>query len=435
MGSFTLECYPRLFGDPRGYSFVRAEWSGDGLNLYPLFEAVAKTDNKWEDVYGRRMETTVTTQGLAGPPADPAARSPVGTTQGRPPDAAPASSVGGAPGLTKLWLRFVLRQAQLVSQGNPPNQPMKLTLRPAVPLPGAPTLGQAVMLPARFAPKAHLPGVYRLRARLLTPDGPLWKDLGQHTLGQDEPAAIEVSGPAGSACDLLVLESLGRHATDSPAPPLAWRRENQARYRLEGPLPSPAGLLLFSESHHPRWLALGQGVSLAPLKAYGFQNAYPLGDAPLTGLRLEFAPQPVRERFLTVSLWVWAVLALVCAGACAGVLGPPFFSCLRPLPGPARKRLPAGQPGPPVLGRTAVDGHGPQRRRQPGPGRPGRTRRLAAGPARLPEPSHPLARPGRRRVGPSLPGGRCCPDGLVFPQVEAFGPARGSVGHQGRRNS
>ncbi|WP_459934045.1 hypothetical protein [Fundidesulfovibrio butyratiphilus] len=341
-GRFALECYPRLFGDRQGLSFVRAEWSLDGRSYHPLFEVAPEPNGKWEDVYGRRMETAVLV-----------------------PETTPRNAASGP---VTLHLRFALRQAQLSSLGNPPNQPMRLVLSRTAPLPAAPALGQGVRLPARLLPVAHESGVYRIRARILTAAGARWVDLGRREAPEDDAAIpLDVTGPPGSACDLVVLESRDDHAPPGPdlwgadaprkdggtalaarthdastprasafslvheagetskTPPLHWRRVNQGRYVVEG-LPPEGGVLVFAECYHPRWLARWRGVGsrpeasfdLHPVQAYGFANAYVLGQNASPALMLEFSTQPVRERFLAASLGAWGLL--VAAFAVSAVL-------------------------------------------------------------------------------------------------------------------
>lgn len=291
VSGFTLECSPRLFGDPAGLAFVRAQWSPDGENWQPLFETPGATDGKWEDVYVRRARLSVTAR------------------------------------TRTVHLRFAMRQAQLNSLSTPPNQPMRLLLEPATPYPGAASMGQAVLLPARFTATAFRPGRYGVKARLLTQDGPRWFDMGLRET--DAQGVMDLSGgPPGTACDMFVLESqmpqapadLGSmaHAPGLEAGgivppagdqdgPLDVRRVNQARYEVSGEL-TPGGLLLFSEGYNPRWLAGAQ----PPLKAYGFMNAYVLPKAPRENLELVFSPQRQRDLGNRVTLAVWGLGLLAC---------------------------------------------------------------------------------------------------------------------------
>lgn len=292
VSGFTLECSPRLFGDPGGLAFVRAQWSPDGENWQPLFETPGATDGKWEDVYVRRARISV---------------------------AARTSSV---------HLRFAMRQAQLNSLATPPNQPMRLLLEPACPFPGAASMGQAVLLPARFSATSFRPGRYDVKARLLTQDGPQWFDMGRRET--DAQGVIDLSGgPPGTACDMFVLESQTQQEAPGRAQDpeavgidpsagdqnprqdgsLDVRRVNQARYEVSGQLP-PGGLLLFSEAYNSRWMADAQ----PPLKAYGFMNAYVLPKAPPEKLDLVYSPERLRNVSNQVSLAVWGLGLLACLG-------------------------------------------------------------------------------------------------------------------------
>jgi len=299
--AFTLECHPRLFGDPGGLAFARGQWSAGDGSWRPLFEVPGKTDGKWEDVYGREVKVRIEAR------------------------------------TRSIRLRFTLRQAQLSSLVAPPNQPMRLTLTPAEPFPGAASMGQAVLTPAKFACKPFRPGKYAVHARLLLADGPAWADLGERATGPDGELDLS-GGPPGAACDLFVLEQppaegeasdttdpnrggLGgiippsgsrvepwRGLGKSPSlPPLEFRRVNPARYEVSGDLP-PGGLLLFSESHHPRWSAGGA----APLKAYGFMNAFVLPEKAPASLEVLFTPQRLRDLGDRLSLMAWAAIGAAC---------------------------------------------------------------------------------------------------------------------------
>ena len=142
VAGFTLTSSPRLFGDRENPSFALASWSTDGSTFHPLYRVVGSADGKWEDVYGRRLETAVET--------------------------APAS---------RLWLRFELRQAQLCSLGNHPNQPMTLHVAPAEPFPGPPPRARPCCCPPASRPgrpglgrSASGPGCFRPGDRC----GPTW---------------------------------------------------------------------------------------------------------------------------------------------------------------------------------------------------------------------------------------------------------------------
>ncbi|GFK94715.1 hypothetical protein NNJEOMEG_02562 [Fundidesulfovibrio magnetotacticus] len=269
ISGFTLWCSPRLFGDTDGLAFAAAEWSPDGVSWRPLFEIAGRADGRWEDVYGRVLGLRV---------EEP---------------------------LRALHLRFTLRQAQLNSLGNAPNRPMRLALEPAAPLGGAPSMGQAVELPARFETRPPRPGRYAVQARLLTPDGPRWADLGQRETGAD--GTLDLSGgPPGMACDLFLLRS--GTPPDPAAPlPLETRRLNPTRYEASG-IPPGGGLLLFSESWHPGWRA-GEAK---PLRAYGFMNAFALPPGGPESVVVDFAPQRLRDLGDRVSAAAWIASGAAC---------------------------------------------------------------------------------------------------------------------------
>ncbi|WP_243358036.1 hypothetical protein [Fundidesulfovibrio terrae] len=277
VSGFTLVSYPRLFGDPGGKAYARASWSANGKTFQPLYELAGATDGKWEDVYARREEVSARRR------------------------------------LSSVWIRFDLRQAQLTSLANPPNQPMTVSVAPDEPFPGAPSMGQAAMLPARFALHAFGPGPQLARARLLTPQGPVWKDLGTFEPDASGLVRLDVDASSGAACDVLELRSL----PDAAAPPAPdapdSERLSSARYQVKGTLPA-GGLLLFSEAYHPSWEALpDSGPAIKPLKAYGFMNAYPLPQDAPDSLRLAFSPEKYRDLGLSISTAGWIVFALAVA--------------------------------------------------------------------------------------------------------------------------
>ncbi|MBI4805060.1 MAG: hypothetical protein HY795_07480 [Desulfovibrio sp.] len=276
ISGFALTSYPRLFGDTGGQAFVEAQWSKDGRDFLPLYNLHGATDGKWEDVYGRRQEVAVRDR------------------------------------LDSVWVRFRLRQAQLGSLGNAPNQPMTVSVTPARAYPGAPSMGQAVVLPARFTPSVFRPGPYQVRARMLTQDGPQWIDLGRREADEEHRIVLDIDGPAGAACDLFELSSLPERKPAHTLPVPNTQRLSPARYHSEGPFPA-GGLLLFSEAYHPSWQARLAGNALSPLKAYGFMNAYPLPDMPPQALQLEFKPEQYRELGMTISLTGWTLFLLAMA--------------------------------------------------------------------------------------------------------------------------
>ncbi|MFP5221669.1 MAG: hypothetical protein ACLGSA_05215 [Acidobacteriota bacterium] len=277
VSGFTLTSYPRLFGDPEGKAYVRASWSTDGQSYLPLYELTAATDGKWEDVYARRKDVSVRQT------------------------------------MTSVWIRFDLRQAQLVSLVNQPNHPMTITAAPAHPFPGAASMGQAVMLPARFMMRAPAPGPHRARARLLTPQGPLWQELGVIEPGPQGMVELKVDTPGdAAACDLLELRGQTQAGTPGPMPALDAARLSAARYSVQGELPGH-GVLLFSEAYHPAWLAKSDKEAIKPLRAYGFMNAYPLPEAPPQAVLLEFSAERFRDLGLAISIAGWGAFALLIA--------------------------------------------------------------------------------------------------------------------------
>ena len=329
ISGFSLVSYPRLFGDPAGVALARAEWSTDGQAYHPLYQVHGRTDGQWEHVYDRREEVSV---------------------------AVPA---------TRLWLRFTLRQAQLPSLGNPPNQPMTLTVTPAEPFPGAPSMGQAVLLPAAFSPKAMRPGPYAVRARLLTPQGPRWQDVGTYEpdaqgifhialdrTGQAAPEGVATAGAkdgkllaagpalptkaadkatadaqtggfqtlpgqdAPMACDLFEIASLPRPDAAPATPALDTARQSPARYTSQGAMPA-GGLVVFSKSFHPGWQAVVNGTALPQVKAFGSMNAYMLPDAPSDQLELSFRPDHIREVGLSIVITAWVCFGVLLAGLLA----------------------------------------------------------------------------------------------------------------------
>jgi len=189
---------------------------------------------------------------------------------------------------------------------------MTVSITPEKAYPGAPSMGQAVVLPARFTPKVFRLGPHHVRARMLTQEGPRWIDLGYREADEEHRIELNIDGPAGAACDLIELSShpASQPARTSPVPDT--QRLSPARYQSEGPFP-PGGLLLFSEAFHPSWQAHLADNTLNPVKAYGFMNAYPLPSIPPQTLQLEFKPELYRELGMAISLTGWAVFLLSCA--------------------------------------------------------------------------------------------------------------------------
>ncbi len=335
VSGFSLVSYPRLFGDPDGVAYALAEWSTDGREYHPLYRLNGRTDGKWEHVYERREEVSVAVRA------------------------------------TRLWLRFTLRQAQLPSLGNAPNQPMTLTVTPAEPFPGAPSQGQAVLLPAAFSPKSPRLGPHAVRARLLTPQGPRWQDMGVfEPNGQgvfhialdrsgrlvraggegglaDVPSSRAKAGtqgissvragsapaksgaqgvdaklvaasqageaPGALACDLFEIASLPQQPLEPPAPALETIRQSPARYTSQGRFPA-GGLLVFSESFHPAWQASMGAGPLPQVKTFGSMNAYLLPGAPTDTLELAFQPEHSMDLGMAIVRNIWAALGVLVAG-------------------------------------------------------------------------------------------------------------------------
>lgn len=273
VSGFTLTSHPRLFGDPKGEAYVKASWSADAKTYLPLYEVAGNAGGKWEHVYDRHMETKAGER------------------------------------LTKVWIRFEMRQAQLPSLVNAPNRPMRVSVTPDSPFPGAPSMGQAVMLPATFEPVAPGPGPVRARARILTAEGPSWMDLGVAGPDASGRARIRIQSDKEAACDLLELTGLPDAGAPATPPALEADRLGPARYAVSGETPS-GGLLLFSEAYHPSWVAAYRRGATKPFKAYGFMNAYPLPAGPHGGLTLEFTPERYRDIGFAVSVTGWIVFAL-----------------------------------------------------------------------------------------------------------------------------
>ncbi|WP_300163775.1 6-pyruvoyl-tetrahydropterin synthase-related protein [Solidesulfovibrio sp.] len=289
----VLEAYPRLFGDKASPSFVAAEASVDGGPFRPLFRVEGKSDDRWEDVYGRREAHRI-----PGP-------------------------------ATTLTVRFAMRQAQLSSQANAPNQPMRLVAE--TPVPGGATLsfGAAARLPAVLDLAAPVPGDYVADLRLIGPAGaavslPDGRRLTFEADGAldvsglavatdaDGRARLALSGPAAVAVDRL---SLSREATTPPAPPgLSYARVNPGHYTMDLPPGSGGKTLVFAESFHPGWrLRLADGREVVPLRGYGFLNAYLLPSGAEGPASLVFRDEAAMARLRPVTAAAWGVLGLACA--------------------------------------------------------------------------------------------------------------------------
>lgn len=288
----TLEAYPRLFGDKKAPSSVAASVSVDGGPFRPLFRVEGKPDGRWEDVYGRREVRRV-----PGP-------------------------------VTTLAVRFSMRQAQLSSQANAPNQPMRLVAE--TPVPGGATLsfGAAARLPATFA--LHAPQAGRATASLrligragdvvtlpdgsrrsLAADGALDVAGVPVTTDADGGLRLSLDGPPTAAVDRIVLASGAEAPVASPS--LVSTRINPGRYALELPAGSGGTTLVFAESFHPGWrLRLADGREIAPIRGYGFLNAFPLPEHAAGRATLVFRDETRMARLLPVVRGAWIVIALAC---------------------------------------------------------------------------------------------------------------------------
>lgn len=311
VAAFALEAYPRLFGDKDAPSYVDATVSVDGGPARPLFRVEGKPDGRWEDVYARKEVHAV--QGPA----------------------------------TTVTVRFSMRQAQLSSQSNAPNQPMRLVAD--TPLPGAATLsfGAAARLPAAFDLAAPVPGTYRAALRLVgragdvctlpdgtektfAADGPVDVDAGTVVADASGRIRLALAGSPSVACDRIELTTGpdGHAAGRFPA----YDRVSPGRYRFDLPAgpAGPAGqggYLLFSESYHSGWRLRIGGQDLGPVRGLGFLNAFPLPDGASGPAELVFADEEAMARLVP---WVEAAW---------GVLGAAALLLLMPWPGRSKRTV------------------------------------------------------------------------------------------------
>lgn len=291
VADLTLEAYPRLFGDKAAPSYVRATVSVDGGPFKPLFAVEGKPDGRWEDVYGRHEVRIIK---------------------------GPARTV---------TVRFAMRQAQLSSQANSPNHPMRLVAD--TPVPGGATLsfGAAARLPAVFDLAAPVPGTYAAHLRLVGRAGDVvtLPDGSSRTVAADGvldvadipvttdaagKARLAIGGPAEAACDRIELVKGDSAPPPGSDPP--YRRLNAGRYAVDVPA-GQGGYLVFAESFHPGWrLKLG-GHDIAPIRGLGFANAYPLPPGASGPAELVFRDEAVMARLVPVAEAAWVVLALLAA--------------------------------------------------------------------------------------------------------------------------
>ncbi len=304
MRGFVLTSYPRLFGDKEKEAFVEASYSLDGRDFTPLYKVRGKKDGRWEDVYKRRM----------------------------------VSDLAGES--DTVWIRFRMRQAQLSSQANRPNIPMRLAAEPVDVFPAAVSMGQAVPLPAAFVLEAPFSGAYRAGARVLgrtgdvvrlsggagrrlNRDGASWVDLGELKTDARGRLDLRLEGSWDAVCDIIVLEREKGAASGGAVP---YVRDNPGRYRVE--LGGTSGLLLFSEAYNPGWLLDRGNGPEKPMRAYGFMNAWPLdapgsdgaGGAEKEDAEVYFREQPVMEKATAVTRAVWVALAALLAVSGVGAL-------------------------------------------------------------------------------------------------------------------
>jgi len=294
----TLETYPRLFGDKAAPSYVEASVSVDGGPFVTLYRVEGKPDDQWEKIYDRRMVSDI-----PGPAAT-------------------------------VVVRFAMRQAQLASQANLPNQPMRLVAE--TPTPGGATLsfGAAARLPAVFNLSAPVGGTYAATARLigrtgdvaalpdgarlrLAHDGATIASLGSVVPDADGAVRLVIDGPPGAACDQIFLESRPDAPAEEGADP-AYQRENPGRYRIDLP-PAAAGkprFLVFSEAFHPGWqLHLG-GRAIAPVKGLGFVNVFALPPDASGPAELVYRDEAVMARLAPVAEALWPGYGLLLLALC-----------------------------------------------------------------------------------------------------------------------
>lgn len=288
VASATLESYPRLFGDKAATAYVAASVSVDGGPFTLLYRVEGGSDDRWEDVYKRRVVS-----GIKGP-------------------------------ATTVTIRFAMRQAQLTSQVNSPNQPMRLVAD--TPAPGGAVLsfGAAARLPVRLELPVPLDGSYQARLRLVGRAGQslTLPDGRRHVLARDGVNFVEagpiradatgrvrlgLDGPASLACDAVELATRDVPAAAAP-PAVAYTRQNAGRYRLT--LPDTGGYLVFSEAYHPGWRLTVGGKALTPAKGLGFINIYALPPGASGPAELLYRDEAIMARLVPVMNAAWIGLAL-----------------------------------------------------------------------------------------------------------------------------
>ncbi|EKO37793.1 MAG: hypothetical protein B193_3522 [Solidesulfovibrio magneticus str. Maddingley MBC34] len=300
VSGLTLESYPRLFGDKVETSYVAASVSVDGGPSKLLYRVEGSHDDRWEDVYKRRVVSEI-----KGP-------------------------------ATTVTIRFAMRQAQLSSQVNSPNQPMRLVADTPVPGRAVLSFGAAARLPATLAVAVPVAGDYAATLRLVgkagdtvrLPDGrsvALAKDgrndvpAGTVRPGDDGLVRLALDGPAAVACDAVEL-TLGEAGGPAAGADIAYKRQNAGRYDLT--LPAGGGFLVFSEAFHPGWGLIVGGKSLPPLKGLGFINVYHLPSDASGPAELLYRDEAIMAKLVPVMNAGWIVLTLMTLGLFAPDLLP-----------------------------------------------------------------------------------------------------------------
>jgi hypothetical protein len=295
VAALTLESYPRLFGDTVVTSYVAASVSVDGGPSTLLYRVEGAHDDRWEDVYRRKVVSAI-----KGP-------------------------------ATTVTIRFAMRQAQLASQVNAPNQPMRLVAETPVPGGAVLSFGAAARLPVTLELPVPLAGTYRAGLRLVGKAGEAvtLPDGRRHVLAVDgvnvvaagpvSPDAaglvrLALDGPAGVACDAVelstpaVLTATGTDPAPPPLPVVAYARQNAGRYSLT--LPGGGGYLVFSEAFHPGWQLTVAGQILAPVKGLGFLNVYALPPGASGPAELVYRDEALMARLVPVMEAAWGILIL-----------------------------------------------------------------------------------------------------------------------------
>ncbi|KHK00794.1 hypothetical protein [Desulfovibrio sp. TomC] len=290
VASLTLESYPRLFGDKVVTSYVAASVSVDGGPSRLLYRVEGTHNDRWEDVYKRKVVSEI---------------------------AGPAQSV---------TIRFAMRQAQLASQVNSPNQPMRLVAHTPVPGGAVLSFGAAARLPARLELAVPQPGTYQTVVRLVGKAGEqvALADGRRLTLARDGMNAVDagpvspdaaglvhlaLDGPVDVACDAVELSTPAAAIGAGPASPaVAYTRQNAGRYQLA--LPAGGGYLVFSEAFHPGWQLTVGGKVLEPVKGLGFLNVYALPPGASGPAELLYRDEAIMARLVPVMHAAWIVLIL-----------------------------------------------------------------------------------------------------------------------------